>query len=515
MIQRRKVLIANRGEIAVRIVRACRELGFGTVAVFSEVDRGALHVALADEAYAIGPPAASESYLRIDKLLDIAHRAGVWAIHPGYGFLAENAHFAQACADAGIAFVGPSALAIALMGDKVAARAEAHAAGVPCVPGGLDPIRDTDDLHQRADETGYPLLLKAAAGGGGKGIRVVHNPSELVSAFERASSEARSAFGDDRVYIESFIDSARHVEVQVLADHHGNVVHLGERDCSMQRRNQKLVEETPAPSISEDLRAQLCAAAVALCKRIGYTNAGTVEYLVTDATTPHARFYFMEMNTRLQVEHPVSEMVTGIDVVREQLQIAAGEPLSFSQADVQPRGAAIEVRLYAEDPHNGFLPSTGTVAGLAFPAGPFTRVDSALRMHETVSAYYDPLIAKICSWGSTRTQAIERLVRVLSETRIDGLKTCLPLLRDLIASAAFAEAGFSTRFLESYLERWCEETEGATTDAVIAATVHALRNQANTAAKPAAQTTAACSGGGDWQRLGRAMALRSGSGLRS
>ena len=391
----KKLLIANRGEIAVRVIRACRELGIATVAVFSEADREAPHVLLADEAYPIGPPPAVESYLVIDKLVGVARRAGADAVHPGYGFLAENARFAEACTQAGLTFVGPPPAAIRAMGDKTSARKIARDLKVPMVPGTLEPIRSDDEARTLGRQIGYPVMLKAAMGGGGKGMRLVRQESELADALRAARSEAGAAFGDASVYLERAVIEPRHVEIQVLADAHGTVVHLGERECSIQRRHQKLIEESPSPVVDAELRARMGEAACRVARAAGYVNAGTVEFLL-DA---ERNFYFLEMNTRLQVEHPVTEMVTGIDLVREQLRVAAGQPLGYAQADVTWRGWAIECRINAEDPFAGWIPSPGTITGLRPAAGPWVREDSGAYEGYTVPRWYDTLLAKLIVWG--------------------------------------------------------------------------------------------------------------------
>ncbi len=390
----RKVLIANRGEIAVRIIRACEERGLRTVAVYSEADRHALHVRRANEAYCIGPAPASESYLRIDRILEVARRSGAEAIHPGYGFLAENPAFARACADAGVTFVGPPPEAIAAMGDKVAARRRMREAGIPVVPGTEDELSDRE-LIAAADDLGYPVMVKATAGGGGKGMRLVRRPEDLPSALESARREAKAAFGDDRIYLEKVIESARHVEIQILADTHGNVIHLGERECSIQRRHQKLIEEAPSIAVDAELRQRMGAVAVQAARAVGYVNAGTIEFLLDR----EGNFYFLEMNTRLQVEHPVTEMVTGVDIVKEQLAIASGRRMRYRQEDIVPKGWAIECRITAEDPYNGFLPSTGRVVMLQEPTGPGVRVESGIYEGFEVTFHYDPMIAKLIVWG--------------------------------------------------------------------------------------------------------------------
>src|SRR6266581_2547936 len=397
-----KVLIANRGEIAIRVIRACRELGLSSVAVYSDADRNALHVRMADEAYHIGPAQASQSYLHIPTIIEVAQYAGAQAIHPGYGFLSENATFVDSCAAAGLIFIGPPAEAQRAMGEKTAARRTAQAASVPIVPGAMTDEEDDTKYAATAEQLGYPVLLKAAAGGGGKGIRFVRDPKHLLSSLRTARSEARSAFGDDRVYLEKAIHPARHIEVQFIADTHGNVVHLGERECSIQRRHQKLVEECPSPALDEELRKRMTTAAVNLIRAISYVNAGTAEFLLG----PDRNFYFLEVNARIQVEHPVTELCTGIDLVQEQFRVAAGLPLSFTQDEIELRGAAIECRISAEDPENRFLPATGTVQALQEPSGPGVRVDSGMYAGLQVPLFYDPLLSKLIVWGRDRTQAI-------------------------------------------------------------------------------------------------------------
>jgi acetyl-CoA carboxylase biotin carboxylase subunit len=455
----RKLLIANRGEIAVRVIRACRELGIATVAVFSEVDRGALHVRLADEAYCIGPAPASESYLNIATILDAARRSGADAVHPGYGFLSEQPRFSQACLDAGLIFVGPGPQAQGRLGDKLAARRAAAAAGVPIAPGTLEPVPDVTAAQRLAAELGYPVMLKAAGGGGGKGMRLVQSPDELPLVWHTAQGEARSAFGDPTLYLEKAIPEPRHVEVQILADLHGRVVALGERECTVQRRHQKVIEEAPSPAVTPELRRALCDAAVTVARLAGYTSAGTVEFLLDSA----GRFYFLEMNARLQVEHPVTEMVTGIDIVKWQIRIAAGEPLGIREEDVMLRGGAIEARIYAEDPLNGFVPSTGTIEVLREPAGPGVRVDSACFPGMDVPVYYDPLLAKLICWGEDRAEALARLRRALDEYLIAGVSTTLPFHRFAVRNAAFLAGRLSTTFIERewlpYLEQRGREVD--------------------------------------------------------
>lgn len=443
----KKILIANRGEIAVRIQRACRELGIRTVAVFSEADRQAMHVRYADEAYFLGPAPARESYLRGDKIIEIARKCGAEAIHPGYGFLAERADFAQACADAGLVFIGPKPSSIAAMGDKAAARATVARAGVPVVPGteGQGALRD-DDLLALAPKIGFPLLIKATAGGGGKGMRRVNSLEEMPDLLRAARREAEASFGDGNVYLEKLIEGAHHIEFQILADRFGNVIHLGERECSLQRRHQKLIEETPSPFLGNDeaLRRRMGEVAVQAARSVDYVNAGTIEFLVDR----NRNFYFLEMNTRLQVEHPVTEMVTGIDIVAEQIRIAAGLPLSRRQEDIQWRGAAIECRINAEDPYNNFIPSTGRITLNQLPGGPGVRVDSGVYAGFEVTPYYDPLIAKLIVWGENRQQALQRLRRALEEYRIAGVRTNIPFHQSLIATYPFLTGNYDTRFVE-------------------------------------------------------------------
>jgi acetyl-CoA carboxylase biotin carboxylase subunit len=443
----RKILVANRGEIAVRVIRACREMDIASVAVFSEADRAALHVRLADEAYPIGPAPSRESYLRIDRVLDAARASGAEAIHPGYGFLAENAAFARVCEEARIVFIGPRSGTIALMGEKTSARREAVAAGVPVVPGTLEPIADGREVAREAERIGYPVMLKAAAGGGGKGLRLVASPAELASALARARSEAQGAFGDDRVYLEKAIARPRHVEIQVLGDHHGNVVHLFERECSIQRRHQKVIEESPSPVLTPARRQRMGELAVALARRVGYVNAGTIEFLVGGDHEP----YFLEMNTRLQVEHPVTEVVTGLDLVKLQIRIAQGEPLPLRQEDLAQRGHAIECRVYAEDPDAGFLPSPGTIAALRVPGGPGVRDDSGVYEGWEVPIHYDPLLSKLVVWAESRDEAIRRMRRAVAEYRVVGIQTTLPFFVRVLGHPAFVAGDFDTSFVDTQL----------------------------------------------------------------
>jgi acetyl-CoA carboxylase biotin carboxylase subunit len=442
----KKILIANRGEIAVRVMRACREMGIASVAVFSDVDRAALHVTQADEAYPIGPAPATESYLNIEKILEVARRSGSGAIHPGYGFLSESSHFAQACADAGIKFIGPPPRAMELMGSKTRARHAMQAAGAPLVPGSTRGL-SLGEAQEQAGLIGYPVMIKAAAGGGGKGMRVVQTAKELPHAFSTAQSEALRAFNDQEVYLEKLFENPRHIEIQVLADEHGNVVYLGERECSLQRRHQKVVEEAPSVVADEDLRRRMGAVAVQAAKSAGYANAGTVEFLV-DAKR---NFYFLEMNTRLQVEHPVTELVTGLDLVQLQLHIAAGETLPFHQDDVKLRGHAIECRIYAEDPENNFFPSPGRITRLLRPSGPGVREDSGVYEGWSVPLEYDPLLAKLIVYAPDRDSAIRRMRRALDEYFVGGIKTNLPLFRRILEHPDFLAARVDTGFLDRML----------------------------------------------------------------
>ena len=446
MIQR--VLIANRGEIAVRIIRACRELGVKSVAVYSQADENSLHVQLADEAVCIGPAPASESYLKIANIISAAEIADVDAIHPGYGFLSENAHFAEICKNCNIIFIGPSAENINRMGDKSMARETATKAGVPVTPGSEGLIRNKEEALKWAQSIGYPVLLKATAGGGGKGMRHAHNDVSLVQAFMTASAEAERAFGNSGMYMEKFVESARHIEVQLIADHHGHVVHLGERDCSIQRRHQKLIEEAPSPILNADTRKRIHRAAVKLAEAVKYRNAGTVEFLYDAATN---EFYFMEMNTRIQVEHPVSEEITGVDLIKEQIRVASGERLSFSQKDIRMEGHSIEFRVNAEDPYKNFTPSPGKVEWVHFPGGHGVRIDSHVYSGYDVSPYYDSMIGKIIVHAPDRTQAIDRMTRALSEFMIEGTHTTVPLGLAVLLDSRFAKGDYTTNFLDHYL----------------------------------------------------------------
>jgi acetyl-CoA carboxylase, biotin carboxylase subunit len=442
----KRVLVANRGEIAVRVIRACRELGIETVAIYSEADADSLHVQLADEAYCIGPTPSKQSYLHIPSIMSVATLTGVDAIHPGYGFLAENSDFAEVCEQCGITFIGPSAYAIETMGDKSVAKDTMKSAGVPTVPGSDGLLQTPEEALAIAEEIGYPVIIKATAGGGGKGIRIVRDPESLRQAVVTAQREAETAFGNAGVYLEKYIERMRHVEIQVMADRHGNAVHLGERDCSVQRRLQKLVEESPCPVLSEETRQKMGAAAVAAAKAVDYVGAGTIEFIYSD----DGSFYFMEMNTRIQVEHPVTEWVTGFDLVREQILVATGEELSFSQEDVVLRGHAIECRINAEDPARGFMPTPGRISEYLAPGGIGVRVDSAAFPGYFVPPYYDSMIAKVIVWAPTRELAIARMSRALREFRVEGVKTTIPFHIALLQNELFQAGDVTTRFLEEH-----------------------------------------------------------------
>lgn len=446
-----RVLIANRGEIAVRIIRACRELGVQSVAIFSEADEDSLHVRLADDAICVGPAPATESYLKIANIISAAEIADVDAIHPGYGFMAENAHFAEICHNCNIKFIGPSPDSIRRMGDKSVARETMQAAGVPVTPGSEGLLADKEDALKLAREIGYPVLIKASAGGGGKGMRVAHNDVSLAQAFMTARAEAERAFGNPDLYMEKFVESARHIEVQIIADQHGNVVQLGERDCSIQRRHQKLIEEAPSPAIDAQTRAMLGNTAVKAAQAVNYEGAGTIEFLFDEKAEA---FYFMEMNTRIQVEHPVSEEVSGVDLIKEQILVAAGEKLSFRQEDIQISGHSIEMRINAEDPQKDFSPSPGTVAWVHFPGGRGVRIDSHVYSGYRVSPHYDSMIGKLIVKGKDRTEAINVMARALDEFMIEGVATTAPLGRALMADARFAEGNYNTHYLEKFMQEY-------------------------------------------------------------
>ena len=512
----RKILIANRGEIAVRVIRACRELGISPVAVYSECDRTALHVRLADEAYAIGPSAPRESYLRIDRLLDAVRRSRADGVHPGYGFLAENAEFAAAVRDAGVTFIGPSPQAIATMGSKTAARRAAERAGVPVVPGTPDPLPlDLPDREIAAvgSRIGYPLLVKAVAGGGGKGMRTVTDPADLADAVRSARSEAGAAFGDAAVYFERRLTRPRHIEVQLLGDAHGTVLPFVERECSIQRRHQKVVEETPSVAVTPSVRRAMTSAAAAVARAVDYTNAGTIEFLLDEA----GAFYFLEMNTRLQVEHPITEMVSGLDLVRWQIRIARGEPLDVDpERALVPSGHAIECRIYAEDPDNNFLPSPGRILQLRAPAGPGIRDDSGATAGLEVPIFYDPMISKLVAWAEDRPLAIARMRRALGEYLVAGIRTTVPFFRWLLAQPAFVEGAFHTTYLDELLRSrngrpFAEPTPELEELAAAAAAVDAALSPApaGVAAEAARQSgVIGSNGSGRWRAQARAENLR-------
>jgi acetyl-CoA carboxylase biotin carboxylase subunit len=491
----RKILIANRGEIAVRVMRACRELGIGTVAVYSEVDRKALHVRYADQAFCIGPAPSSESYLRIDRLLDAAKRSGAEAIHPGYGFLAENPEFARACADAGLVFIGPPVAAMELMGSKTKSRHTLIQAGLPVVPGTDRHLASLEEAHRVAEGIGYPVMLKAAAGGGGKGLRLVRCAAELESAYNTARSEAQNAFGDPALYLERYLDRPRHIEIQILGDQHGHLIHLGERECSLQRRHQKLLEECPSPVMHEEMRQRMGETAVCIGKLAGYWNAGTVEFLVEQS----GNFYFLEMNTRLQVEHPVTELVVGIDLVKEQIRIGAGEELAWRQEDVGMRGAAIECRIYAEDPTNNFFPSPGYISRLQVPAGPGVRRDDGVYEGWTVPLEYDPLLSKVAVWGTARAEAIARMRRALGEYEVFGIKTNIPFFRRLLEHPEFVAGHLDTAFIDRVLAAGLMEEAPPSPEeervAVLAAALHGGGREREKTAASARDST--------WKNAGR------------
>lgn len=462
----KKILIANRGEIAMRVLRTCREMGIISVAVYSEVDRPTLHVRYADEVHCIGPPPSTESYLRIDKVIEVALEHKAEAIHPGYGFLAENPEFARACRDAGIAFIGPTPEALEAMGDKVGARKSMSSVGLPIIPG-ADPTLKTDKaIISAAKKMGFPVMIKAAAGGGGKGMRIANDAEGMPSLLKAARSEASTAFGDERIFVEKYIPAPRHVEFQILGDEMGNVIHLGERECSIQRRHQKLIEESPSPALTAGLRTQMAEAAVLAAKTANYTNAGTVEFLLDG----EGSFYFLEMNTRLQVEHPVTELVTGMDLVKEQILIAGGRKLAYKQSDILHRGHAIECRICAEDPDNNFLPSAGAISRLRHPLGPGVRMDSGIYQGYEVPLYYDPLIAKLVVWAEDRPTAVLRMSRALSEYIIEGVATTIPFHRWVMNHPQFKKGQYNTHFIaDHYKPEEIDLTEWESAAAVLCA----------------------------------------------
>jgi len=441
----KKILIANRGEIAVRVIRACREMGITPVAVYSDADRKALHVRLAEEAYYLGGPEPAESYLNIDRVIAAVNTSGAEAIHPGYGFLAENPDFVKRCETDGITFIGPGSGAMELMGEKTAARRKMAAAGVPIIPGTLQPIQSKEELVTEARRIGYPILLKASSGGGGKGLRLVKEEKDLMSSYQLARSEAISSFSDSDIYIEKYMEQPHHIEIQILADKFGKTIFLGERECSIQRRYQKVLEETPSPFLDKDIRQEMGEIAVKAAQAVGYINAGTVEFIVDK----HKRFYFLEMNTRLQVEHPITEMVTGIDLVKCQIEVAAGLPLSLAQEDICPKGWALECRIYAEDPYNDFMPSPGKIECLRPPVGGLgIRYDNGVYEGYSVPLEYDPLLSKLISWGATREEAIFRMLRALSEFQVYGITTIIPFFKRILLHSKFFQGDYNTHFIE-------------------------------------------------------------------
>jgi acetyl-CoA carboxylase biotin carboxylase subunit len=501
----KKILVANRGEIAVRVIRTCREMGIATVAVYSDADRGSLHVRFADQAVHVGPPPSRESYLAIEKIVDAAKKTGADAVHPGYGFLSEKADFARALDRAGIVFIGPRPESMDAMGVKTTARAHMAAAGVPTVPGSTEPIADEEDAKDYADEVGYPVMIKAAAGGGGKGMKKCERSEDFLALWRSARREAAGAFGDDRLYLEKFLERPRHVEIQIFADESGRTIWLGERECSVQRRQQKVIEESPSPLLDDELRARMGEVAVRAAKAVAYRGAGTIEFLV-DA---HRNFYFLEMNTRLQVEHPVTEMVTGLDLVRMQIEVARGEPVP-RQDELVRRGHAIEARIYAEDPARGFLPSPGKITYLRVPGGPGVRDDSGVYGGWVVPQHYDPMISKLVAWAPTRAQAIEKLIRALGDYTVHGITVNVAYLSAALAHPAFRSGDYDTGFCERYATDLLRPPDRAYEDvALIAAAVAAFQRDHDEAAAFAARA-----GNGavrsEWARLGRARALRGG-----
>ena len=495
----RKILIANRGEIALRVIRACREMDIRTVAIYSDADRSALHVRKADEAYYVGASPSAESYLRVDRILEAARGSEAEAIHPGYGFLAENPTFAEACEKAGFIFIGPSSETLRLCGSKTASRRLAKQVGVPTIPGTEQDLSD-EEIFNRAPEIGFPLLIKAAAGGGGKGMRVVREPAELQSAIRAARSEGQSSFGDPAVFLEKYLTRTRHIEMQILADATGHTLYLGERECSLQRRHQKVVEEAPSPFMTPELRRQMGEAAVALARGCGYQNAGTVEFLVDG----DRNFYFLEVNARLQVEHPVTELTTGIDLVKNQIQIAAGERLSLRQEEIEPRGHAIECRIYAEDPAYNFAPFPGKITLYRPPAGPGIRDDSGVYEGFEVPIYYDPLISKLVAWGKDRPEAISRVRQALQNYLIAGIKTTVSFLVEVMADRRFLEGDVDTTFVDTFLQQRRSEPQHREV-AVVAAALHAyLSEKDRQAAAPAAGIPA----GSAWTTAARQEGLR-------
>ncbi len=502
----RRVLVANRGEIALRIIRACHEEGLEAVAVYSEADRVCPHVKAADAAVELGPAPARDSYLNVERLLEAAAQTGAEAVHPGYGFLAEQAHFANAVEQAGLVFIGPPPSAIQMMGEKTEARRRMRAAGVPIVPGTTEPVADGEAALRAAEEIGYPVLLKAAAGGGGKGMRVAHSAKEVHKGFTHAASEARSAFGDDSIYLERFVQRPRHVEIQVLADRFGHTIHLGERECSVQRRHQKLIEESPSAAVDLDLRLRMGEAAVRAAQSVGYLSAGTVEFLLD----PQGKFYFLEMNTRLQVEHPVTELVYGVDLVREQLRIAAGEPMTCPGRPMRPRGHAIECRITSEDPFADFLPATGRIEYLHPPSGPGVRWDGGVETGSEVSLYYDSLVGKLIAWGETRERSIRRMRRALDELVIAGIPTSQPFHRRVMEEAEFVSGEYDVGYLDRVGDALLSPEIDASELEQVAIAAALAEDEARAAAVPIAGGTDGGPAESAWLQMARLRALRGG-----
>ncbi len=469
----KKVLVANRGEIAVRVIKACQEMGVKTVAIYSDVDKDAPHVQLADETVGLGDPTPIQSYLNISKIIKIAQDVGAEAIHPGYGFLAENPDFAMSCDDAGVKFIGPSSKVIGLMGDKIAAKKTMEKAGVPVIPGYHGLKQDVSTLVREGKKIGFPLLVKAAAGGGGKGMRIVHSEDTLEESIESAKRESKSSFGDDTVFLEKYLDKPRHIEFQILADEYGNTIHLFERECSIQRRHQKIIEETPSPVVSKELRRRMGEAAVKAAQAVGYSNAGTVEFMVDG----DLNFYFMEMNTRLQVEHPITEMTTGVDLVKWQLRIASGMKLTLKQKDLFQRGHAIECRIYAEDPRNGFLPSVGTLEKIEVPTGPNIRDDSGICTGMKITPYYDPLLAKLVVSAENREESIQKMIWALSHYVVMGVTTNISFLKKVLEHEEFRRGNITTHFIDNYFKDWTTAKKGLPVDAIIALAVYDLMHR--------------------------------------
>jgi acetyl-CoA carboxylase biotin carboxylase subunit len=507
----KKILIANRGEIAVRVIRACRELGVKTVAIYSDVDRDALHVRFADEAYHCGPPPSRESYLVMDRVVEIAKRSGAEAVHPGYGFLAENGAFSDRCRDEGIVFIGPSGDVMRAMGDKVTARQTMQKAGVPIVPGTTERLSD-EEVGRWIREIGLPVMIKASAGGGGKGMRLVRNENEVAQAVARARGEARSSFGDDGLYVEKFVEQPRHIEIQVLADKHGNVVHLFERECSIQRRHQKVIEEAPGNGISPDLRERMGAAAVAAARAVNYLGAGTCEFLVDK----HDHFYFLEMNTRVQVEHAITEAITGIDIVKAMIRAAAGEPLGLRQSELRITGHAIEARIYAEDPDQNFAPSPGVLKVYRPASGIGVRVDGGVYQGATVTVHYDPMVAKLVAWGHDRKEAIDRLRRALAEFLVKGIKTSIPFHQKVVRHPIFIAGRYDTSFIEAHMQggkggggEEGEEAAEASRVAQMLAAIAAYRREKEQASRAVAASSGKAAED-PWKQAGRRAQMRGG-----